>query len=428
MQRAVDKWTSLGKRITNLKELLMCYYSGIKIVCIPHARESPTVIDRQYKNLYKVIGEGSKKAYDLRVKAGLLMTSEELDIYLRHAFHHFSKSPSKPFNFLAAAFRHNPVPSTFKDHITKAAIHLMDQLPQESGTKIFKLLAPLVASCILLDASRNRYPHGGREPSRFNISYDLLISIGAAATIFTGYQPFCVEALEEVYEKHWRCEERDKKDRRCANVSTGHSKGHQLEDGKVFAVGDFWSVYMKNEKKEKENFVGTISSELDRLLNKFSTGQGISAVALYHRNNVLNKYFGYWNWKGKSKDQSEDRGPLTAHTTCFSCLSGTPVHALYCGHILCDQCVENYSEEVSPSTTLWREIKICPLCSNIDTPWDIPWKYQVRPSCAGLRILSLDGLVPFIQHYFHDLAVNFTQWWCSRNRATNNVGCAGEKD
>lgn len=402
MQRAVDKWTSLGKRITNLKELLMCYYSGIKIVCIPHARESPTVIDRQYKDLYRVIGEGSKKAYDLRIKAGLLMTSEELDIYLRHAFHHFSKSPSKPFNFLAAAFRHNPVPSTFKDHITKAAIHLMDQLPQESGTKIFKLLAPLVASCILLDASRNRYPHGGKESSRLNRLHDPLMLVGAAATIFTGYQPFCVEALEEVYEKHWRCEERDnKKDRRCANVSTGHSKGHQLDDGKVFAVGDFWSVYMKNEKKEKENFVGTISSELDRLLNKFSTGQGISAVALYHRNNVLNKYFGYWNWQGKPKDQSEDRGPLTAHTTCFSCLSGTPMHALHCGHILCDQCVENYSEPLCQSTTLWREIKICPLCSNIDAPWEVPWKYKTRPQYAGLRILSLDGSVSSIQQ--HDL-------------------------
>lgn len=376
----------------------MCYYSGIKIVCIPHARESPTIIDRQYKDLYRVIGEGSKKAYDLRIKAGLLMTSEELDVYLRHAFHHFSKSPSKPFNFLAAAFRHNPVPSTFKDHITKAAIHLMDQLPQESGTGIFKLLAPLVASCILLDASRNRYPHGGSwESSRLGILRDVLISMsaGAAATIFTGYQPFCVEALEEVYEKHWRCEECDnKKNRRCANVSTGHSKGHQLEDGKVFAVGEFWSAFMRNEKKEKENFIGAISSELDRLLNKFSTGQGTPAVALYHRDNVLNKYFGYWNWRGKSNNQGEDRGPVTAHTTCFSCLSGTPVHALHCGHILCDQCVEDYSEKPCPSTTPSREINICPLCSNIDAPWEVPWKYKVRPRYSGLRILSLDGLVP----------------------------------
>lgn len=391
MQRAVEKWTSLGKKITNLKELLMCYYSGIKIVCIPHARESPAVIDRQYKDLYKVIGEGSKKAYDLRIKAGLLMTSEELDIYLRHAFHHFSKSPSKPFNFLAAAFRHNPVPSTFKDHIAKAATHLMDQLPEISGTDIFKLLAPLVASCILLDASRNRYPHGGKKLLLYLINSPTNIILGAAATIFTGYQPFCVEALEEVYEKHWRCEERDRKGRRCANVATGHSKGHQLEDGKVFAVGDFWSVYMKNEKMEKDKFVNTISTELDRLLKEFSTGQGISTVALYHRNNVLTKYFGYWNWRGKSNSQSEDLGPLTAHTTCFSCLSGTPVHALHCGHILCERCVENFSEGPCPAVSPWREIKICPLCSNINAPWEVPWKYKVRPRYAGLRILSLDG-------------------------------------
>ncbi|KAH8151876.1 uncharacterized protein LAJ45_03869 [Morchella importuna] len=296
MVKCVEKWRSLGKTINNLEELLMCYYSGIKIVCIPHAKESPAVIEQQYKVLYKVMEEGSQKAYDLRIKAGLLMTSEELDVYLRHAFHHFSKNPSKPFNFLAAAFHHNPVSSTFKDHIAKAAVHVMTQSPQMSGTDMFKLLAPLVASCILLDAFRSRYPHGGQ-----------------ASTIFPLYQKFCEDALAEVYEKHWRCEKRDKKGRRCANVATGHSKGHQLEDGKVFGVGDFSSAYIENSNKERDNFIRTISSELDRLLKEFSAGQGISVVAQYHCNRVLKKYARSYNMLQLFIGDAYTRTDLRAH-------------------------------------------------------------------------------------------------------------------
>lgn len=373
MMKCVEKWRNLGKTINNLEELLMCYYSGIKIVCIPHAKESPAVIEQQYKVLYRVMEEGSQKAYDLRIKAGLLMTSEELDIYLRHAFHHFSKNPSKPFNFLAAAFHHNPVSSTFKDHIAKAAVHIMTQSPQMSGTDMFKLLAPLVASCILLDAFRSRYPHGGQ-----------------AATIFPLYQQFCDDALAEVYEKHWRCEKRDRKGRRCANVATGHSKGHQLENGKVFAVGEFISAYIENASREKESFINTISSELDRLLKEFSTGQGISIVAQYHQNHVLSQYVRYWDWKGNTDHEDDkDIAPLTAHTTCFSCLSGTPIHALTCGHIICERCAENYS--TVSSSGFWREIRVCPLCSNMKSPWNAPWKYKIRPKHTGPRILSLDG-------------------------------------
>jgi hypothetical protein len=89
------------------------------------------------------------------------MNSEELDVYTTYAFEHFSKNASKPFNFLATAFLHNPVPATFKDHISKIANHLRAQKPAFSGEEIFRKLAPLTASCILLDASRNRYPRRG---------------------------------------------------------------------------------------------------------------------------------------------------------------------------------------------------------------------------------------------------------------------------
>jgi hypothetical protein len=215
-----------------------------------------------------------------------------------------------------------------------------------------------------------------------------VIPIGQAATIFPLYQKFCEDALAEVYEKHWRCEKRDKKGRRCANVATGHSKGHQMEDGKVFGVGDFSSAYIENSNKESDNFIRTISSELDRLLKEFSAGQGIS-VAQYHRDRVLNRYGRYWNWKGDTDHGDHDVAPLTAHTTCFSCLSGTPIHALTCGHIICERCAENYS--TLPTSSFWREISICPLCSNMESPWEIPWKYKTRPKHTGLRILSLDG-------------------------------------
>lgn len=152
----------LGGIIETHEDLLKCYYSGFKIVCIPCAEQPPSLIRAQYTKLHQEIALASATSAGRRKEAGLLLSSEEMECYLQNAFEHFSKDANEPFNFLNTALRNNPIAATFADHITKVATVFSRTKPQpEYGTKVFEHLAPLVASAIFLGATRNRLPHRG---------------------------------------------------------------------------------------------------------------------------------------------------------------------------------------------------------------------------------------------------------------------------
>ena len=160
ISRVINQWRERNKKVKTLQDLILCYYSGIQIICIPHAKypNAPSALIMQYNKLHKAISTATTVTRKRRSEAELLMNSEELDIYFGYAFDHFSNNPDIPFNFLSAAFHHNPVGSTFKTHILKTAICFTKTQSFESGAEIFVLLAPLVAASILLDVCRKSYP------------------------------------------------------------------------------------------------------------------------------------------------------------------------------------------------------------------------------------------------------------------------------
>lgn len=156
-------WRDRGKQINTLEDLLLCYYSGFKIVCIPHARIPPFLISQQYQKLYQAIKEASDNAEKKRKSVDLLMTSDELDRYFEIALAHFSEKPDEPFNFLSSALTYNPINPTFKDHVRNLLVYRTVNSPSLSEATILQQTAPLVASCIFLDIFRQRYPYRGEQ-------------------------------------------------------------------------------------------------------------------------------------------------------------------------------------------------------------------------------------------------------------------------
>lgn len=198
----------------------------------------------------------------------------------------------------------------------------------------------------------------------------------------------------DFYQKYWPCERQDKRGHRCCNVATGHQKGHQSKSGKIFSAGEFYSIFKQDEFGQRDLFINAVSTGLQKLLLEFAEIQlhdgpenEEAAAASLHRTKTL-KGCGHL-WSPILVHHGQNSGPLTSHTTCFGCLFGTPIHALFCGHILCDRCVDNYCEPLRTGSLEVREIRVCPLCSN--EPWVKPWRLEKKPRNAGLRILSLDG-------------------------------------
>lgn len=206
---------------------------------------------------------------------------------------------------------------------------------------------------------------------------------GVAAEILKCYHDICTDAQDEFYWKHWPCEKEDENKLRCVNVASGHSKGHQKQSGKVFAAGEYQSSFNLNQKKERDCFLESILSELKKLTQMPLLPQDKEqrqkdeqhAAARIHLSQI-SKFWG--NNPGKTKSQ-------ISHTICFCCLHFTPEHILHCGHIICQQCLEDssfLSEDHS-----YRHLNGCPLCEKLP----LLWKTKVKPPTAGLRVLSLDG-------------------------------------
>ncbi|KAI5782162.1 acyl transferase/acyl hydrolase/lysophospholipase [Pyronema domesticum] len=379
LEGLAKQWRDRGKTIDTLTDLINCYYCGIKIVCVPHMNSAPSRIDAQYKRLQLLINEAATATYTMRQNAELLMNSEELDIYFSYAFNHFSQNPGKPFDFLNAAFQHSPIEATFKYHIIKAATRLLETKQFEPDGHLFNNLAPLIASCILLDVCRKSYP------------------LRTETTVMM-YERFCSAAQEEFYQHHWPCNFRDRKGRRCVNVATKHQKGHQIANGKVVGAGDFISE-LDGPVTGGDRFMKLVTQNYKALLDRFgkTPGDGGSrsrSVAFRIQRETLQQepFLKMWN-KTVSSDEGSDAATVidshSSYSTCFSCLFSTPKHALTCGHVICDYCVDDFSEH--PVSGQVRTITECPLCVSGRPPWEKLLEVRREPRQVGPRILSLDG-------------------------------------
>jgi hypothetical protein len=152
----------------------------------------------------------------------------------------------------------------------------------------------------------------------------------------------------------------------------------------VFSVGP----YRSSCNGEADEFIGAITSELSRLVKQLRQTREIDGddaeelcAAKLHSDGALRRF----------AELRGNIGPPISHTTCFGCLYSLPIHTLYCGHVICQQCMENYSQ--ATSSGLLRTLVACPLCNGPENHWAKACTIEMRPPNAGVRILSLDGWV-----------------------------------
>lgn len=99
-----------------------------------------------------------------------------------------------------------------------------------------------------------------------------------------------------------------------------------------------------------------------------------------------------WKWQTLRKKMFEPHQSclkgLHSNKTCLSCMQAVPDYVFGCGHAFCDRCIREMGHVAATFESAW-EIDRCLLCGE-----DWAGNMQVvrfKPSCAGVRILTLDG-------------------------------------
>lgn len=361
-------WQLLGRRVTSVEDLLLCYYGSFKVIRVP-AGPQYTLIDQQMDKLHTAIRGSCMASHQAKRRARLLTDAGELDEYLQSGFDHFTSHLDVPFNFMQVSLARNPIPRDFGGHILQLYETLSARIPSREPTVIrwkFWKLSPLLGSCVLLDCARFRK--------------------GQLHQLFDNYVGFFDYAMTEYLQLHCPCSfVSEDGARACKSVKARHHvKGHQDEHG-IIAAGDYKSTFdddfaqqwMEQLRATIEKLHLGFSRDVERLAslsNKATVSEECIAFALHVTH--LRQFY-------------QSIGPATwirSHSTCFCCLRDVPQHLLPCGHALCDRCAQACG--TLSRTTL--KISWCPLHQD-STRWAQPKIIRYKPSSAGVRILALDG-------------------------------------
>ncbi|KAI1079978.1 hypothetical protein F5B20DRAFT_147122 [Whalleya microplaca] len=367
----VQTWKNRGKEINNTKDLLAQYYASVTVIRMP-ARGSYMLMDEQGAKLLELIKARCAASHLEKKQLRMLANAEMLQVYLQAAYDHFTTDLESPFDFVKEALRHNPVPRNFEGNILNLAVAIKDHSNNEAlrsdARNILLKLAPMLASCVMLDAARQRL-------------------LGTATRLLNdAYAELCIGALQSFADLHWPCEFRNpahpKEHSYCCNVRSGHNaKGHQNAYGKIIGSGQYQSSL--DPTTFGPEWIQLIQDSLFQLQTAaYELGQklpgrtDLQITAILHRERIN----GFYSTLGNVSD-------FLSYSACFSCLRELPEYALPCGHVLCLPCVQAYGRKTSRTTT---ELSRCPLHVR-ERMSEQPWVVTTKPPYAGVRLLCLDG-------------------------------------
>ncbi|KAK5989815.1 Phospholipase A I-like protein [Cladobotryum mycophilum] len=167
------------------------------------------------------------------------------------------------------------------------------------------------------------------------------------------------------------------------------------------AVELYWNKYLPCPKCQKRQLKFWFGSEDVTPKEGDITKQTLESAQATIRNMVkesLHDLFASFAEKNMSKTHAErarafygkikEIDGLVSHSTCLSCLEGIPENCLPCGHIICNDCVQNMGEYIDGG---FFKLKKCPLIEHRQDNWSNGWIGSQKPKQAAPRILSLDG-------------------------------------
>jgi hypothetical protein len=149
-----DFWNRNGRPVRKMRDLLRCYYSSIRVVCIPRQGRY-MLVEQQVQKLHGEITSACQQSYDAKRQSRMLANADELNQYLQAGFDHFSQNLDSPFNFIEVAFKNSPIPRDFGGNILKLAVAMKELQEVPDGPQILQDLSLMVASCIVLDCTRH---------------------------------------------------------------------------------------------------------------------------------------------------------------------------------------------------------------------------------------------------------------------------------
>ena len=143
--------------IDTTKELLLRYYTDVRVVFVPE-KGQPALVYQQYQALRNEIQSAVSRSQSRRLNARLLLNSEQLNPYLQFAFEHFSRTLETPFDFVRTSSAFEEFNSNSSPVLCLVKAYTATFQAGSGCLDIFVSISPLVGSAIMLDMARRELP------------------------------------------------------------------------------------------------------------------------------------------------------------------------------------------------------------------------------------------------------------------------------
>ncbi|KAK3900585.1 hypothetical protein C8A05DRAFT_17128 [Staphylotrichum tortipilum] len=334
-------------------------------------------IMQQTARLAQRIRVDSARVQSRRAAAWTRFDTRQLSLVVEYAFRHLGSRTTEPFDF-SSLRQQLLIPQTAEANISEFLGHCLKGGVEER----FERTAAVLGSCILRQSLYARDNDMWLVPSSF-VNEDM--------------QGICNRAITDFLDHNLQCAFVDPdSSERCVNTKFGHAIGHQSEAGSLLNPGLF-----VHGAFDSARFVSAVQGSIDRTMKHINAKNPASrqewrrfaAERQRVRLASLRQLGGYPDHlSSKLSVLGSTRRRDVSHTSvCYGCLFGRPEYALPCGHVLCLPCLEDFDRTDPsaryPGVFVHKECIIC--AASTGEGW--PYKAQVRPDLAGLRVLSLDG-------------------------------------
>ncbi|RWA12744.1 hypothetical protein EKO27_g2394 [Xylaria grammica] len=280
LQQYAQIWRQRGRRLNTTKELLECYYASISVVRVPY-KGSYMLMNEQAGKLSDLIKDRCAASHAKKKTVRMQANTEKLHFYLMAAFDHFTQDLNTPFDFVKEMLRHSPVSRNFEGNILNLSLLIKESAVhpavRNDAEQIFRVLGPMIASCVMLDAVRQKLP-------------------GTISRLLDDrYAKSCVGALQTFAELYWPCSFTNPALGElgyCCNVKLGHNpKGHQNKQGKIIGHGEYQSSFnITTFQPEWEHLIRASLAQVQaaslRLAREFPERSELEIAALLHQEHL----------------------------------------------------------------------------------------------------------------------------------------------
>lgn len=190
-------------------------------------------------------------------------------------------------------------------------------------------------------------------------------------------RPLCEDGIQKYCEKYQNCGFKFEGGLRCIARRPGHEE-HCNEKGARISGKFDPSEYQEDSTRTINEIQDLFIAIYKDLCARDEKAPSLPdpATLQQQREEVLGEFAAIW--KGTKSNK-----------TCFTCLQSVPDHVLSCGHGYCPNCVKEFGRR-SDYYEYGLVMDHCILCQ---TEWRDEHRQLIRlkPKCAGVRILTLDG-------------------------------------